>query len=244
MKALLLAATLCALLISCRSVNVNEVLDDAGSLEIIQLAQTELDAGNTEGALAYYELLLRRFGTNLSVYVEGRFEIGHIYYKEQDFDRAEPILEEVVEIYAASEAGELPGAFRKLAQNDLDKLREERDAMREPNGGRAIPGIHFAGDVEYASALSRASLSFGENGAVRGRVYSDVIFQGTYALTRSRTEGYIRRSMQSPYPEYKFTVMGGGTGIRLFRLESGSYIDTLVVRSPTSSGAPSASGGY
>lgn len=111
---------------ACQSAEVPEVADDATALEIVQLAQTEYDKGNAKGALTYYNILLQRYGLNSSVYVEGRFEIAHIYVKQKKYDLAEPILQEVIGMYDSAQVGVLPGAYKKLAQGDLEKVQAAR----------------------------------------------------------------------------------------------------------------------
>ena len=71
--AAVLILTSAALILSCASTKV-EVADDITSREIIQKAQESYDAGNTNLAEQYYKVLLQRFGTDNSVYVEGRYE--------------------------------------------------------------------------------------------------------------------------------------------------------------------------
>ena len=106
---------------SCVSSDV-DVPEDATRLEIVQLAQTAFDNGFKKKALKYYEVLLQRYGMDTATYVEGRYEIAHIYVKKRKYDLARPMLEEIVEIYASTPPGQLPGAYRKLAQKDLDKI--------------------------------------------------------------------------------------------------------------------------
>lgn len=107
---------------SCASAKV-EVPDNASSLEIIQLAQTALDKGSAKKSLQYYEILLQRYGMNTAVYIEGRYEIAHIYVKQKKYSKAEPIINEILEIYNASQPGQFPGAYRKLAQKDFEKIQ-------------------------------------------------------------------------------------------------------------------------
>ena len=107
--------------VSCISSEV-DVPEDATRLEIVQLAQTAFDSGFKKKALKYYEVLLQRYGMDTATYVEGRYEIAHIYVKKHKYDLARPMLEEIVEIYSTAQPGQLPGAYRKLAQKDLDKI--------------------------------------------------------------------------------------------------------------------------
>jgi outer membrane protein assembly factor BamD (BamD/ComL family) len=117
-------ALLSAVFVSCASSNV-EVPEDASKLEIVQMAQTALDGGKSKKALAYYNVLLQRYGMDTATYIEGTFEIAHIYVKKKKYDKAEPLLREVLEIYNSSQPGQFPGAYQKLAQKDLEKIEEK-----------------------------------------------------------------------------------------------------------------------
>lgn len=130
-KIILTALALCALLASCKSAP-EEPKADATAREIIQMAQTEQNSNNTDNALYYYGKLLQRYGTDTAVYVEGRFEIAHIYVKQKKYKTAKPMLEEILDIYSKSQPGQLPGAFKKLAENDMKKITAaEEEAARK-----------------------------------------------------------------------------------------------------------------
>ena len=125
-KIILAAGTiLCAALTfnSCACAKV-EVPYEATDREIIQMAQNEYDSGHADRALQCYETLLMRYGNNTAVYVEGRYEIAHIYLKQKKYDLCEEILTEIIEIYEGSAPGTLPGAYHKLAENDLAKIKK------------------------------------------------------------------------------------------------------------------------
>lgn len=110
-----------SLIASCKSTRV-EAPSEADNREIIQMAQTAYEKGYTEDALYYYDTVIKRFGINTAVYVEARFEIAHIYFKEKNYSKACPIYEEIIEIYRNSSPGSLPGAFYKLSSNDYAKI--------------------------------------------------------------------------------------------------------------------------
>lgn len=95
-------------------------------MELVQLAQTAYDSGNTRLAKFYYSELLEKFGDNPSIYVEGRFELAHIAIKKKQYETAVPILEEIEEIYNNLPPGVLPGEYRKLAQLDLEKVPKNK----------------------------------------------------------------------------------------------------------------------
>lgn len=111
--------------VSCKSTPV-EVPYDASELEIIQLAQTAYDSGDQKLAVEYYSMLITRFGMDTATYIEGRYEIAHIYVKQKKYDLAAPMLEEIIAIYESSAPGTLPGAYRKLALSDYQKIPEDK----------------------------------------------------------------------------------------------------------------------
>ncbi len=111
--------------VSCKSTRV-EPAADATDREIVQMAQTAYDDGEESDALDYYNVLLQRFGMNSAVYVEARFEIAHIYFKDKDYEKAAPIYEELLDLYATAMPGQLPGAYQKLAANDYSKIPADK----------------------------------------------------------------------------------------------------------------------
>jgi len=120
-----ISAILGSALISCASTKA-EVPYEASDREIVQMAQEAFVSGDNDGALYYYETLLMRYGSSLSVYVEGKYEIAHIYLKQKRYAEAKEIYLEILDIYQSSAYGSLPGSYRKLAQNDLAKIPVEK----------------------------------------------------------------------------------------------------------------------
>lgn len=107
--------------VSCKSTEL-VVNNDATSREIVQMAQSAYNSGNTDEALRLYGILLQRYGMDDAVYIEGRFEIAHIYIKQKKYNEAKIMLEEIISMYESRQPGSLPGAFKKLALNDLEKI--------------------------------------------------------------------------------------------------------------------------
>ena len=87
---------------SCISSKV-DVPYSATSREIVQMAQTEFNNGMYHRALAYYSTLLQRYGNDNAVYVEGRYEIAHIYIKQKKYSQAKPMHELFVQLGVKSE---------------------------------------------------------------------------------------------------------------------------------------------
>ena len=115
---------LSSLFCSCMTARV-EPEADCSVLEIVQMAQDSYDKGNTADALYYYDVLLSRYGTDASVYVEGRYEIAHIHFKAKDYEKAAPIYEEIIAIFNSVMPGTLPEAYRKLSINDYSKIPQK-----------------------------------------------------------------------------------------------------------------------
>lgn len=99
-----------------------EIPQDATDREIIQLAQSAYDSGKSDHAIYYYDQLLMRYGNDLAIYVEGKYEIGHIYFKQGKYTEASAIFLEILDIYNSLAPGSLPGAFKKMTENDLSKI--------------------------------------------------------------------------------------------------------------------------
>ncbi len=105
-----------------------EVSNEATSREIIQKAQSAYDSGHPNQAISYYQILLQRYGMDTATYIEGRYEIAHIYVKQKKYLQAKPILEEIIEIYNGVQPGVLPGSFKKLAVRDYEKITAKKDS--------------------------------------------------------------------------------------------------------------------
>lgn len=118
--------------IACKSTQI-EVPTDATNREIIQMAQTAYDNGKTNQALNYYDILLKRYGMDTATYVEGKYEIAHIYVKQKKYNAAKPILEEILGIYDSVQPGVLPGSFKKLSQNDYEKVTSALQKSEQAN---------------------------------------------------------------------------------------------------------------
>lgn len=90
--------------------------------ELIQKGQDAFESGNYKAALCYYNAVTERYADALPIYAEASYEIGHIYIKEKDYEKASVILNEVVSLYAHTAPGEIPGAYEKLAKLELAKI--------------------------------------------------------------------------------------------------------------------------
>lgn len=121
---MILASALALALSSCGS--VPKEIPEMTSQELIQYGQTNYENSNYKAALAYFNTAVERFGDWPSVYVEARYEIGHVYMKQKKYSLAEPIFNEIIEIYRSSTPGTIPAAYNKLSQIELAKIQEKK----------------------------------------------------------------------------------------------------------------------
>lgn len=122
MKKIILLFTIALIFASCQSAP-KDIPEDTSAKELIQLGQTSFDNGNKKAALIYYQTLIERYGTDASYYIEGKYEIAHIYVKQKRYKDAKPLLEEIINIYKDTPPGALPGSFGKLAQIEYEKIK-------------------------------------------------------------------------------------------------------------------------
>ncbi|HBB14431.1 MAG TPA: hypothetical protein DCZ76_09160 [Treponema sp.] len=113
-----------ALFTACQTSNP-EVPANLTAREIIQKAQNAYNAGREKQALYYYDTLIARYGMNTVTYIEGKYEIAHIYVKAKKWDKAIPVLKEIKNLYASSLPGSYPGEYLKMVENDLAKVPEK-----------------------------------------------------------------------------------------------------------------------
>ncbi len=116
------------LLFSCAS--LKSVPQDLTAAQIIQMGQNYLDTGDYKSAELCYNTVLERYGTNASVYVEAKYELGNVFYKSKQYQQAYDTFTEILDIYGYSQ-GQLPGAYKKLAQIGLDKIPENKITKKQ-----------------------------------------------------------------------------------------------------------------
>lgn len=121
-KLIIIISVLTLTLTACQATLV-PVEEDLTAKQLIQKGQDSYDMANYPQALRYYNAVLERFADNdLALYVEANYEIGHIYMKEKKYDFAKNIFDEILNIYSKVTPGEIPAAYQKLAQIELEKI--------------------------------------------------------------------------------------------------------------------------
>ena len=109
-------------LVSCASASA--IPEDLSARQLIQRGQDSLEDGDYKMALRYLNAAVERYGSDASVYVEAKYEMGHIFLKQKKYSYAKGIFDELVDLYSNVLPGQLPGAYYKLAQIGLSKIPE------------------------------------------------------------------------------------------------------------------------
>jgi len=116
-------AFFCLLLFSCASVPKEErVPQDMEVIDLIQKAQEAFEVNNYRGAKKWYEIILHRFGDDVAVLAEAKYELAHILVKQKKWKKAYVHLKSLIEMYEAKEGRRLPQDFYKLAKMDYEKV--------------------------------------------------------------------------------------------------------------------------
>ncbi|BDC96670.1 tetratricopeptide repeat protein [Treponema saccharophilum] len=101
------------------------VPDDLTSKQLIQGGQSAFEKGRYKVALRYYNAALERFGdSDTAVFVEAKYEIGHIYQQQKKYEFASNVFSELLELYSVTIPGQLPGEYRKLSELGLEQIKK------------------------------------------------------------------------------------------------------------------------
>ena len=109
---------------SCKSAPL--ISEELSAQELIQNGQSAFEDGHYKQALRYFNAVVERYEDDPAVYIEAKYEIGHLYMKRKKYKAAVPILEEIRDIYPQVPPGTLPAAYEKLARLELAKLTDEQ----------------------------------------------------------------------------------------------------------------------
>ena len=123
LPALLIAGTL----VACQS-TPDVIPEDLTPREFFQRAQEAVVVkSDYETALQYYETFLDRYPNDVQRSVEAEYEIAFIYYKLNDRERAEQLLNNLLQKYEGQGAEVLPQWPRTLAAKILNNIATEEE---------------------------------------------------------------------------------------------------------------------
>ena len=128
--AITLTSAVCGALLFAACRTVKDIPEDLTSTQLIQLGQNAYGSAQYKNAETYYRTVIARYGIDSSVYVEARYELGHLYLKQKKYAAAYASFKEILDMYASTTPGVLPGAYNKV-QTDVGTKGESADTANE-----------------------------------------------------------------------------------------------------------------
>ena len=119
-----------ALFISCKT--LKEIPEDKTPAQIIQMGQNYVGNGDYKSAEFCYNTVIDRYGTDSSVYVEGKYELGRVYLAQKKYDKAYETFNELLELYD-NYAAMLPGSYKKLCNISISQIPAKKLAELQKN---------------------------------------------------------------------------------------------------------------
>lgn len=139
--AITLTSAVCGALLfaSCRT--IKDIPEDLTSTQLIQLGQNAYGSAQYKNAETYYKTVIARYGMDSSVYVEARYELGHLYLKQKKYAAAYASFKEILDMYASTTPGVLPGAYNKLAEIGMKRIPKHKLPETKPSKVQTNTGI-------------------------------------------------------------------------------------------------------
>lgn len=103
-----------------------EIPEGLSAAQLIQQGQNEFVSGNYKQSEQYYLEVIRKYGMDTSIYVEVKYELGHLYVNRKEYKKAYDAFNEIIEIYDNAAYGVLPQSYKKLAQIGMNKIPENK----------------------------------------------------------------------------------------------------------------------
>ena len=112
------------LILGCQSVP-EHISEDLDARQLIQLGQDNYDLHHYAAAKKYFNTVLDRFGDDPKHYIEAKYELGHLFLKQKNYEAAYNNFTEIQGIYQNVPMG-LPGSYKILCGIELAKIPEEK----------------------------------------------------------------------------------------------------------------------
>ena len=78
------------LFVSCSS--TPSISENATATQLIQMGQDALDIGNYKAAETCYKAVIEKYGEDINLYIEARYELGHMYLTRKKYGEAYAIF--------------------------------------------------------------------------------------------------------------------------------------------------------
>ena len=109
---------------SCRT--LKEIPEDKTSAQIIQMGQNYVGLSDYKSAEFCYNTVIDRYGTDPSIYVEAKYELGRVFLAQHKYEKAYNTFTEILAIYDTAYGYSLPGAYKKLCNISINQIPEIR----------------------------------------------------------------------------------------------------------------------
>lgn len=123
MRKIIISFVFVLLILACKSTPT--IPDDTSAVQLIQLGQDAESSLNYKLAENYYNTVIMRYGMDTSIYIEARYELGHLCLKQKRYAEAYNYFSEILDIFENAEFGTIPQAYKKLALMGLDQIPEK-----------------------------------------------------------------------------------------------------------------------
>jgi len=124
------AALAASLFVACAGVP-KVIPQDLSARELVQRGQEATDVYNYKAAIAYYEALNERFGSDPLYLTTAEYEIAFIAYKEKRYAAAKQGLESLLAQYSGPDGSTLPPRYAILAKKVLETIAEKLPAKNQ-----------------------------------------------------------------------------------------------------------------
>ncbi|WP_022931642.1 tetratricopeptide repeat protein [Treponema bryantii] len=108
---------------SCRT--LKEIPEDKTAAQIIQMGQNYGGVSDYKSAEFCYNTVVERYGSDPSIYVEAKYELGRVYLAQHKYEKAYNIFTELLDLYD-SYGTMLPGSYKKLCNISISQIPELR----------------------------------------------------------------------------------------------------------------------
>jgi len=101
---------------------------DIPPLKFFQLAQDAYDSRDYDLALEYYKTFIKEYPDEKAKIMEARYEIAFIHYKNNRYQQAEKLFQEIIDTYSEETSSAYPEWPKILSEKLLKKIEEETSA--------------------------------------------------------------------------------------------------------------------
>lgn len=111
-------------LFSCKT--IKEIPDEKTAAQIIQMGQNAAQMNSFTDAEFCYKTALERFPDDISVFVQAKYELGHIYTKQKKYEKATDAFNAILELNDADPRA-VPPKYIKLCNMGLERIAAEQE---------------------------------------------------------------------------------------------------------------------